>query len=308
MKANEKNCFVFKIKSKYILKQIFDNLSTIKLLEIVRYNQQIKRKLDINKKDYIKTFSKIIIEIEPKENVFATFINIKDKDDSYFHIYFNDNKEEVQRTYIIQNEKISKIKIIIDYEIKSLAKLFKDCKCIKSINFVRFDFKNISNMSYMFYGCSSLEKLNISNFITNNVTSMKDMFSKCSSLKKLEISNFNTNKLINMSWMFFKCKTLTSLNLSNFNTDKVTNMSSLFSGCNSLKELDLSNFNTEKVKDMSWMFYNCSSLQYLNISNFSLKYGVNKSYMFINCKPDKIDCSPELKKKILNKIVDSLSD
>ena len=53
----------------------------------------------------------------------------------YFHIYFNNNKEEIKRNYIDEDEEIKIIKIIIDYQVKSLKELFSYCEYIKSINF-----------------------------------------------------------------------------------------------------------------------------------------------------------------------------
>ena len=78
---------------------------------------------------------------------------------------------------------MTKIKIIIDYQVKSFKDLFKRCECIESINFKKFYRNNITDMSYMFDGCSSLKDLNLTNFITNNVTNMSNMFDGCSSLK-----------------------------------------------------------------------------------------------------------------------------
>ena len=49
-----------KIKSKYILSQIFENLKQKKLLNTIRYNKNIKIKLKKNKRDYIREYSKII--------------------------------------------------------------------------------------------------------------------------------------------------------------------------------------------------------------------------------------------------------
>ena len=49
---------------------------------------------------------------------------------------------------------MNKIKIIIDYQIKSFERLFNECKCIEKINFKKFYRNNITNMSCMFSGCS----------------------------------------------------------------------------------------------------------------------------------------------------------
>ena len=86
---------------------------------------------------------------------------------------------------------MTKIKIIIDYQVQSFKKLFNYCKCIESINYKKFYRNNITDMSWMFYGCSSLKELNLNNFNTNNVTNMSCMFDGCSSLKELNLNNFN---------------------------------------------------------------------------------------------------------------------
>ena len=104
----------------------------------------------------------------------------------YYHIYFNDNKEEIKRNNINEDDKARKVKIIIDSEVKSFSKLFYYCKCIESINFKKSFRKNNTNMSYMFSRCSSLKELNLNNFNTNNVTDISGMFSRCSSLKELK--------------------------------------------------------------------------------------------------------------------------
>ena len=79
-------------------------------------------------------------------NGHGKFINI-DEDEKYYHIYFNDNKEEIKIKTKRKKDKIRKIKIIIGSEIKSFSKLFYGCKCIESINFKKFFRKNITNMS-----------------------------------------------------------------------------------------------------------------------------------------------------------------
>ena len=76
------NNFLKKIRSKYILKQIFDNLKENKLLEIIRYNKNIQNKLKIELDDYIKEYYKTEIEIIPKKQIGKNikknyFINIQ---------------------------------------------------------------------------------------------------------------------------------------------------------------------------------------------------------------------------------------
>ncbi|HAG57234.1 MAG TPA: hypothetical protein DCL14_04290, partial [Ruminococcaceae bacterium] len=112
-----------------------------------------KRKIkELN--DY-KIFSKIKIEIIPCEDISGPFINILEGYEQYFHIYFDNNEEEITKTYLDKKENIKNIIIIIDYEVKSLNGLFFDCRLIKSINFRRFNRGNINDMSGMFSYCSS---------------------------------------------------------------------------------------------------------------------------------------------------------
>ena len=87
---------------------------------------------------------------------------------------------------INEEDKVTKIKIIIDYQVKSFS-LFYKCECIESINFKKFYRDNITDMSWMFRGCSSLKELNLNNFNTNNVTDMSYMFYECRSLKELNL-------------------------------------------------------------------------------------------------------------------------
>ena len=167
-----------------------------KKLEIVKYNKRIQNRLNLDVKDYkeySETYSSIEIEIIPKKDEYY-FININENDKLYYHIYFNDNKEEIKNKYEIdEQDKVTKIKIIIDYQVKSFKSLFHFCECIESINFKKFYRNNITDMSLMFAGCSSLKELNLNNFNTNNVTNMCWMFSGCSDDLKRKIKSENKN-------------------------------------------------------------------------------------------------------------------
>ena len=199
VKATEiilKNNILRNIKSKYILHKIFNYLEAKRKLNLIRHNKNIKEKLNININNYKKCseiYSSIEIEIKLANNKYGKFININNENEKYFHIYFNDNKEELKRNYLRSDDKVSKIKIIIDYQIKSFELLFYECKCIESINFKKFYRNNITNMGGMFGGCSSLKELNLSNFNTNNVTDMGNMFSECSYELKEKIKKHNKN-------------------------------------------------------------------------------------------------------------------
>ena len=145
------NPIIENIKSRYILSKIYNNMTKKKKLEIVKYNKKMQNRINLGAKDYkeySETFTPIEIEIISKKGKYGEFINIDENDKLYYHIYFNDNKEEIKNKYEISEEdKVTKIKIIIDYQVKSFKELFIECECIESINFkkVFILFKLIKN-------------------------------------------------------------------------------------------------------------------------------------------------------------------
>ena len=179
---------VFKgLKSDYFLIKLFNNLLKKKSLDIIKYNKNIKERINISIKDYkeySEIYSSIEIEIKLVNNKYGIFFNIDKENEKCYHIYLNDNKEEIKRNYANEDEKGAKFKIIIDYQIKSFIELFCFCDCVEYIYFKKFYRNNITNMGGMFNGCYSLRELNLSNFNTNNVTDMRSMFHGCSSLKE----------------------------------------------------------------------------------------------------------------------------
>ena len=157
-----KNKFIY-LKSDYFMQKLFDNIQKRRSLKIIKCNMNIQKRLNINinnYKDFSEKFSSIELEIIPIQNKYGPFIKIKEEDKKYFHIYFNDNKEEIKKTKLNKEDGVSKINIIIDYQIKSFKELFYNCECIESINFKKFYRNNIINMRYMFSRCSSLKELN----------------------------------------------------------------------------------------------------------------------------------------------------
>ena len=95
---------IFKnIKSKYILQKIFNNLLKKKSLDIIKYNKNMKDRININIKDYKEYYEEIEIEIIPIKDKYGKFIYIKEKDKLYYHIYFNDKEEEIKINYIKEN-------------------------------------------------------------------------------------------------------------------------------------------------------------------------------------------------------------
>ena len=275
------------IRSKVTLKKIFNFLKRNILLQMLKYNKNEQKNFNLNLKDYIEyaiLYSDIVIEVIPVKKSSGKFINIVNKSEKkYFSIYFNDSYRKINRDKLNEKDKIKKIKIIIDYKVKSLNNLFGGCKCIESISFKKFYRININNMSYMFSGCSSLKELNLTNFNTSNVTNMSNMFFDCPLLERINLSNFNTNNVTNMKSMFNLCSSLTEIDISHFNTNKVKNMESMFAGCSSLESLSVSNFSTEKLENTANMFNGCQSLKDLKLPEFEENNKIKMNNMFSNC-------------------------
>ena len=175
------NKFFDKLNCNYILKYIFEHLREKKNLRIVQHNKELRERLEISLNEYKKYKNRIEIIITPIPNPELKddkniFININENK-KFYHIYFNNSRAEAKRNYITKEEKVTKIRVLLECGIKSLEELFKDCKCIKAINFVKYKRNDITNMSKMFCNCTSLLYLDITNFITYRVTNMSSMFS-----------------------------------------------------------------------------------------------------------------------------------
>ena len=106
------------VKCDYILKIIFNIMKKNKQLEIVKYNNKLKKRLNLSINDYIEysqLYSSIELELKPADYEYGKFINIKEEELEYYHIYFDYSNEEQINNYLKKNEKVKIIKIKIDY-------------------------------------------------------------------------------------------------------------------------------------------------------------------------------------------------
>jgi surface protein len=251
-KKEFQKCYIRDIKSDFFIERVFNNLSTRRKLVIIKYNKKTQNCLNIKIYDY-KQFSEnktsIIIEIIPIKNDEGEFIKKwKEDEESYYHIYFDDDKIEKKRNYLTKNDKVSKIKIIIDYQIKSFEDLFLNCKCIEKISFKHFYRNNISSMKRMFFECSSLKQIDFFTFNTTNITNMSYMFCNCRLLSELDLSKFNTSKVKDMSYMFWSCSDLYDLNITNFDINNLINTTGMFFQCSEQLKIKIREQNPDLAK------------------------------------------------------------
>ena len=121
--------YLQKVKNRSL---ISDKYKLEKAIKIINNSKYIQSRLDLsinNYKEYSGIYSNVEIEIIPAKNIYSNFIN---KGESFCHIFFNNDKTEIKRKNLNTNENIEKIRIIIDYQLKSFKELFLDCKCIES--------------------------------------------------------------------------------------------------------------------------------------------------------------------------------
>ena len=57
--SSKPNPIIENIKSRYILSKIYNNMTTKKKLEIVKYNKRIQNRLNLSIKDYKKYYEEI---------------------------------------------------------------------------------------------------------------------------------------------------------------------------------------------------------------------------------------------------------
>ena len=114
IKTEQSNSILQNIKSNYFLERIYDNILKKKSLDIVKYNKRLQNRINLSIKDYkeySEKFSSIEIEIIPCNNKYGQFINIKKNEKIFYHIFFNDNKEEIENKYSINKvDKFKKLK------------------------------------------------------------------------------------------------------------------------------------------------------------------------------------------------------
>ena len=113
-----------RIRSNFVIKNIFKNIEQSLYLNLIKYNKRLQNRFGLSLQDY-KIFNEIEIDIIPiqttNKNYKAVFINLNGKE-QICKIYFDG--EKVNRNYITFNDKISKIKVIINPKNKSLKGLF----------------------------------------------------------------------------------------------------------------------------------------------------------------------------------------
>ena len=105
-----------KIKSDFFLRKLFYIIKANRTLTIIKYNKKLQKRLNLNISDYEKfaqLFSSIEIKLKLDESEYDEnnkFINISDKEKEYFHIYFDNSNEEIERNFLKKTKKLIGLK------------------------------------------------------------------------------------------------------------------------------------------------------------------------------------------------------
>ena len=97
------------LKCDFFIKNIFVLLADKKLLELIKCNKKLQKIMDVNinnYKIYHEINTSIELEMTLKKERYGEFINIKDEDKKYYHIYFNNNKKEEIKRYELNMDSI----------------------------------------------------------------------------------------------------------------------------------------------------------------------------------------------------------
>ena len=277
-----------------------------KVLENPGYNKiELKYRIDeikrINKN--IKLFDPIFV----KNNKDKLSIEINNKKQNELSVYFENKKDEQEINVILTEDK--------KYSITDMSYMINNCKNLVSVDFSRFDTKNITSTEAMFQMCplkdipSIISKLSFPNLTnvramfckciniktipdlcnifnkTNKISDISMLFNGCINLK--EIINFNKWYLPNitdMSYLFNRCKEIATINFGKITSENIINMCGLFNCCEKLSSIKQMVWKTNNVEDMSIMFQRCINLYRLDdIHKFNTKNVKDMSGIFSNC-------------------------
>ena len=167
------------VKSKYILKEIFDIIKNKRKLKIIKYNKKIKIKLDINKGDFEKYIA--LKEFNKKYD-----INIEDIDLKVLMLNWRN----------IRNMDLKDL-VIINF--KKLEILDLSGNKISNINILeKVNFKELKKLNLSYTEVSDIEILVKVNF--NELQKLDLSGNKISTLNSFEKVNFKELKEFNISF------------------------------------------------------------------------------------------------------------
>lgn len=180
--------------------------------------------------------------------------------------------------------------------VTTMSSAFAYCNRLRYLyGLSNWNISNVSNTAVMFHQASigynqgqESSHINFKKWDFSNVINMTSMFSY-SNIRNMDFSSTNLSNVARMSYIFMNCKDLTTVNMKNLNLGNIlstTNFASIFAECSTLNYVDLSNVYlgnmTIGTARMSDLFVNCNYLTTVNMANCNLAMVNNMSYLFVN--------------------------
>ena len=91
---------MLKIRSRYIMKRIFENIRLNKYMKLIKYDKKLQKKMNISTINY-KEYNQIEIELRPSQKYYISgkFINTNLDNESHIHIFNNNCKREIDSSF-----------------------------------------------------------------------------------------------------------------------------------------------------------------------------------------------------------------
>ena len=232
MASNEVNLNTTNLNNvKLILKKIFDNITTIKRLNIIRYNKSIQNKLNIDINSYKIEYSQIIFEIQiyiPGMKKIRVIRRPKKRDSfdklnepGEYPIVGLNSDSDYDEYEIKENDDATK------YDFIKIAPKYKNY-----FHFYFDDDENEKKVTYV-YNNENVSKIKV--IVNYPVINLNSLFYTCSIVRKIKFIKFRRNNIKNMSYMFH-CWNINEIKFDKFNTENVKNMEHMFGGCGELSK------------------------------------------------------------------------
>ena len=169
--------------------------------------------------------------------------------------------------------------------IETMESMFEGCINLERVNNIQYwNVDNLKSVRKMFYNCKKLHSIEFDDWNINLISNLSEMFANAEMITEIDVTGLVNSNAVNINSMFYNCKALTSLvGLGTWNVSNVTSLNSVFRACNTLGTLDLRTWNVSNVTDYTRTFDSCTSLAYLNVSNWNTNKATTLFYTFAEC-------------------------
>ena len=124
---------------------------------------------------------------------------------------------------------------------EQISAMFYGCECIEHLDLSGFDTSRVKEMARVFKECIELKSINLGdNFDTSRSESFYEMFNRCEKLNEINLGDkFDTSMCETFDGMFYECENLKSLKLGDkFRIPNGSTICKAFAGLSKLNDID----------------------------------------------------------------------